>query len=105
MVKHVNNEFRGLEERGHREENVRKDEVNTNLNIVEMLLQEQKNDKDQQCGWELKKRVKWYVRELYERKLMQRLSTWLNMVEEEISEVEYEKGFISEEVEVYICEL
>lgn len=56
------------------------DEVKMKFDIVEMILQEQNNDEDQQCGWKLRNRVKWPIRELYERKLRHMLSAWLKIV-------------------------
>ena len=92
MVKHFSKEFRGLEDKSHRREKVKKnemDEVKMKLNIVEMLVQEQENDEDQQWGWKLRKRVMWPVKELYERKLRHRLSAWLKTLEEELMEAKY----------------
>ena len=40
-------------------------------------------------GWNLRKNVKWPIKELYEKKLKHRLSVWLKITKEELSEAEY----------------
>lgn len=54
-----------------------------NLSIVDILMQEQE-DEDQQFGQKLRKRIKWHVKQLYERNFKHKLSAWFKMVEVEL---------------------
>ena len=70
---------------------------------MDILMQEQEKE-DKKNGWILVKKVKWPIRELYERKLKHNLSAWLKKEEAELSEAEYGKRSIGEEMEVDICQ-
>ena len=78
-------------------------ELKMKLNILEMLLQN--HMEEYWCyAYGLRKRVKWTIKELYERKLRHSLSAWLKMAEEELIEAKYGQRSMSEEVEVHIYE-
>ena len=106
MIKNIESEFRGLEERSHKGEKVRKNEiieVEVKLSIMKTFLNEQE-DEDKWYGWEMRKKVKWPIKEFYERKLRNELSVGLKKVEVELSKVRYGQRSMGEEIEVYICE-
>lgn len=100
MMKNMDNELRGLEERCHKGEKVRRHEMveaKMKLSIAKMLLYEQV-DKDQWYGWKLRKKIKCLVKELYERKLRHKMSGWLKKEEAELNGTKYGKR----SMEVYI---
>ena len=79
------------------------DEVEMNLNIVDIFLQKQDKE-DQKSGWIFVRKFKWLFRKLNKSKLRHRLSAWLKIVEEDLSESKYGQRSIIKEVEVHICE-
>jgi hypothetical protein len=68
-------------------------ELKEQLSVMMKLLQE-KVKEDQRYGWNLKKKVKWPIVQLYVRKLRQRLKHRLNawIREEELREAEYRES-------------
>ena len=51
------------------------------------------------------KKVKWLVIELYERKLRQRLSTWLQKIEAELGEANHgKKDMVKNWKYIYVCQ-
>lgn len=89
MINNMGRELMGLEKTS------KINEVKMKINMLEILLQE-KNKEGQKSGCIYVKKVKWHVKELYKRKLRPKLSSWLDMIKEELSEVMYGQKYISE---------